>query len=417
MSLNNFFTVGTEAPRFSCLIATCKTWPATTVQPALLSAAGARVSALSPGPLLWSSHVAERIKGPRDPISAAVQLRALLDERTFDWVIVADDDLLRAVLEVTDRNKLSRWFPFNPLDDVALGVLTSKYGFALHAPAAGIPVPESFVVDSVAAAASQAEIFGYPVVLKGRQGFSGSDVNVVADKAALLRASAQHIERYGRVLVQRHVVGINVSASILYHRGTLSGYKAYRAECCYPNDTSASTVHEFFDHPSLDAIVRAVGTLTGFHGMLGIDFVYEEKTGTLYAIEINPRPTIGFAGARANVAYFSPLVTKFFEDESGPGIAYAGADRLQSYFPNYLMYYVSRADKHDPQTTRRLKASFGEYRADEWRLAAWQLLRFARDCFRDVFHLGPVKGAARNGIRANGSTQSHLAREYTGTSS
>src|SRR5271155_1213575 len=181
---------------YSCLLATCKAWPGTAVLPSLLSGAGASVSVFSPGPYLHlSSHLDERIKGYRDPKRAAAELLKLLEHRHFDWVIVADDDLLRALLETSDRAKLAPWFPFDPFGDAGR-LLTSKFGFAAEAARAGIPAPESTLAESVPIVAAYASVFGYPVVLKGDRGFAGLEVDVVWDEETLRVKSAVHLARY-----------------------------------------------------------------------------------------------------------------------------------------------------------------------------------------------------------------------------
>jgi len=370
----------------------------------------------SPGPYLHlSSHLDERIKGYRDPKRAAAELLKLLEHRHFDWVIVADDDLLRALLETSDRAKLAPWFPFDPFGDAGR-LLTSKFGFAAEAARAGIPAPESTLAESVPIVAAYASVFGYPVVLKGDRGFAGLEVDVVWDEETLRVKSAVHLARYGRVLVQRFVPGVSASACVLYQRGALAAYKAYRSECCYPTPTSASTVHDYFSHPALESIVRTVGTVTGFHGLLGIDFMHDEKTDRLYAIEINPRPTIGFSGTATNRAFFTPFVADFLSNTPGRGVAYDGHDPTQSYFPGYLFYFLTRADRSEPGSKRRLKACLNEYRREDWRLACWEIVRFARDRAWGALRALVNRDAPARTASLLEDTQSHEAREFTTTS-
>jgi hypothetical protein len=347
------------------------------------------VSAFSPGPFLrLSSHVSGRFAAPRDPVKAALRLRALLSKRYFDWVIVADDDLLHALLENGSRNELVPWLPFDPLDEATVALLTSKHAFAAQAPGHGIPVPESVLARSLSELLGAATLLGYPLVLKGDRGFSGAEVDIVSDEAALRRRAGRHFERYGAVLVQRYAGTASAAASVLYHRGRPSAYSAYRTLCGYPNATSASTVHETFEHPALDGIVRAVGRATGFHGLLGIDFIHDAASGALYALEINPRPTIGFSGTLANRQFFSPFVAEFLADRAGPGTVYAGAERVRVYFPTFLCYLATRRGAPDPQNQQRLGLCLREARHADWRLAAWELVRFVRDLVVKRVRLG-----------------------------
>ncbi len=329
----------------TCLLATCETWVSTTALPPLLRRAGVQVTGLSPWPLRLSGHVRENLAAPRDPAEAAHRVRTVLRERNFDWVIIADDALLRALVEGGDRRDLAGWFPVNPFDEDALAFVLSKHAFTERAPQFGIPVPEFVFATTAHAAAGQAQAIGFPVVVKGPHGFGGLEVHVASNASEVIAASATLIERYGRVVVQRLIGGVNAGACVVYDRGVPLGFKAYVAQCAYPTPNSASTVHELFSHRSIEPIVRAIGAATGFHGMLGVDFMYEAQTDSLWAIEVNPRPTLGFAGAAANVEFFTPVLTRFFNGSGRelPTVRYDGPARLQAYFRGISSTHCGRA--------------------------------------------------------------------------
>lgn len=366
------------AERFRCLIATCQTWASTTALPALLKEAGASVVAFSPGPLGLSNYISEHIRASRDAREAAARLCDLLLVRDFDWLIVGDEDLLRALVEC-GAPSLRAKLPIDPLDARSTSFALSKHAFATHAPELSIPTPPGGVATSIEAAAALAAEIGYPVVVKGDRGFGGLEVRVVAGPSLLSVACEPFFSRYGRVLVQRFIEGVPVSACALYAGGKPLAFKSYRAECGYPSRTSASTVHASFRHRELAPIVAAVGDATRFHGMLGIDFMYEPRSDALYAIEINPRPTIAFGGTAANRAFFAPQIARFLRGESGPVVEDPSADPLQAYFPAHLFYVLTSPEGGRAGWQHRLRACLREIRLEEWRLAAWQIARFCYD--------------------------------------
>lgn len=381
-----------------CLIATTLTWSSTTVIPALLVQSGAAVTSFSPGPLGLSGDVSERLICSREPVLAAHQLRDLLRRRRFDWVIVADEMLLLALIEGVDPAAPPDWLPIDPTDRDAVGLALSKHTFAERAAEIDIRVPEFGFATSMADALRRAREFGFPVVLKGDRGFAGSEVRVCRDTGSLARAIDELIARSGRVLVQRHIVGSPASACVLYDRGAVVAYKAYRAECSYPDVHAASTVHTFFEHPDIEATARALGRATEFHGMAGIDFITDGDR--LFALEINPRPTIGFAGTVANRAFFSPSIRRFLACEPALGtIAYDGREAMQTYFPGYLCYFLKNLAKRDALAFDRLAASLREARSRDAILAAWGISRFAYDEIAN--RLPGVRTAV---ARARGST-------------
>ena len=363
-----------------CLIATCQTWSSTTVLPRLLVEAGATVTSLSPGPLGLSRDLSERLRLAREPDVAAAQLLSLLGRRRFDWVFVADELLLRALVERRDSSAPADWLAVDPSDSRAVEFLLSKHAFVERANSLGIPVPASRFASSSAEAALRANEVGYPVVVKGDRGFGGLEVRIARDETELTRISRGFLARYPRVLLQRFIAGTRVSACALYDKGQLNAYKIYRAECTYPDAHSASTVHEFFSHASIEETLRKLGGATRFHGMAGVDFMHESETGALFAIEVNPRPTIGFGGSVANRRFFAPAIAGLLRHERvlQPAV-YDGREPIQSYFPSHLFYLATTGEQRDPKSLARLSACLREGRLRDWRLVLWETARFCYD--------------------------------------
>ncbi len=364
--------------RPSCLIATSQTWPSTAVLPSLLAEAGIRTIGFSPGQLAHNGHVSEHIRCSREPSEAAAELAALRVRRRFDWTIVGDEFLLRELARRPDRDAFTDWFPIHPSDGTALDLLVSKFAFALAGPRLGLAIPESFVAATLDEALAHAALLGYPVVLKGDRGFAGIEVRIAGDEQAARATAASVLRRYGRVLVQRHIDGLRVGVSVLYAGGEPLVYSSYRTVCCFPTPTSPSTVHEFFAHPDIESVVRSIGSATGFHGMLGIDFMVDSANG-LHPIEINPRPTLSFCGTAANRRFFAPFVKRFVRGEHGAPLAFDGRETTQTYFPGHLFYFVTANGERDWRALGRLTACLREARLAHWRVSAWEIARFGYD--------------------------------------
>lgn len=333
----------------------------------------------------------ERYRGSRDPREAARQVRDLLALRYYDRIVIGDEMLLRALYA---DGRFGPWLPVDADRTAAVDLVTSKHAFVKRAPQLGINIPESTIAGTPAQIRAAARRIGFPVVLRGDAGFGGSDVRVCADGSALERACAELLTRNAHLVVQRFVDGEPTSACVLYDRGRVVALKSYRAQCAFPDARSASTVHEFFSHPAIGAAARALGAATGFHGMLGMDFVYDGDA--LHALEINPRPTIGFSGTVANRAFFAPFVARFVNGEAGAqAVEYDGRVRLATYFPGYLFYLTTAAARRDPLALRRVPACLGQAGTKDVLLALWEITRFVSDRIRKRFpHTGPAMGRA-----------------------
>ncbi|HEX8805455.1 MAG TPA: ATP-grasp domain-containing protein [Candidatus Aquilonibacter sp.] len=358
--------------------------------PHLLHDAGVSTTAFSPWHLKLNPYVSEHIAGSRDVVEAAAQLEQLLALRRFNWVIIADDDLLRALVERSNIAAPPSWLPFDPRNSDARSLLLSKHEFAGCATHFGIPVPESHLAGTVEEAALHAENLGFPVVLKGAYGSAGDAVHVVNDASALHAASAKFFASCRHVLVQRYVKGPVAAAYVLYDRGEVVGASTHLLECPFPNGFSAPTLRLPFVHPTVNAALYAVGAATHFHGLAGIDFVQDEKTGELFALEVNPRPTAGFSDGPATRKFFAPLVAAFLKGQAPRMRVYDGPASAQ--FPAYLFYFLMRADKRSTQSYRHALDSLAKMRADNARLAAWQVARFMRDQVRSFAdRMSPVE--------------------------
>ena len=358
------------------LVATALTWSSTVALPRLLFEAGLRVTGMSPGPLGLCPHVATHRVTSRDPQRAANDVITLLERRSFDWVVIADDVLLEALLARDADRRAAAWAPFDRADPAIGRFLLSKHAFIEDAGRFGIPIPPSCLVSSVDHALAFAAELDYPIVVRGDRGFAGTDVSVATSPLELRRGAAASIERYGRAAVQHFVRGSSISVSVVFASGVPLAMKAYRTECGFPTSTSASTRHAHFAHPEIEAIVRRIGARTGFDGMAGIDFMHDSATNELFAIEVNPRPTLGFSGADANRAFFAPAIRRFLRGDGETLDSYDGREPVQSYFPGHLFFALTHPRETD---ARSVRAACAEFRPSDWRTASWEIARFARD--------------------------------------
>lgn len=332
--------------------------------------------ALSPGPLRLCAHVAAHLPISRHPVHAAHELEATLAKHSFDRVVVADEVLLRALVDQIGERRDAPWAPFDLTDPAIGGFLLSKHAFVETADRFGIPIPPSRIVSSVDHALAYAAEFEYPVIVRGDKGFAGMEVALAGSPAELRRSTAASIERYGRAAIQRFVRGSSVSASVLYASGIPLAIKAYRTDCGFPTPTSASTRHTHFTHPAIEPIVRAIGARTGFDGMAGIDFMHDPATNELFAIEVNPRPTLGFGGSHVSRAFFAPAIRRSLGDDPAALVVYDGRESVQTYFPGHLFFALTHPQESD---ARAVSAALAEFRPGDWRTALWEIARFLRD--------------------------------------
>ncbi len=318
----------------------------------------------------------ESVKCSRDPRVAASQLQSYLESNGFDLVIIADEDLLCAFLDRPSLNGSRKYLPIDPAHPTSRQLVASKHSFIENADALGLPVPKYRFATTCDDAVVAAGDIGYPVILKGDRGFAGLQVRRASNAAGVRRYARKFLKAYSRVLIQQEIVGEAVSACAVYDRGRLSALKSFRAECEYPRTFSPSTVHGYFAHATVQKVVTSLGEATGFHGLAGIDFMYDAASNQVFVIEFNPRPTIGFGGASANRAFFSAALKRLlYQKPLVSAEIYDGKEDTQAYFPSYIFYLIGRAKRYDSRTLRRLRLCLREFRRGTWKIVVWEFIR------------------------------------------
>jgi hypothetical protein len=349
----------------------------------LIRDAQATVVVLCPTILAVVCGFGERVTCAREPQLAAVQLQSYLEAHAFDLVIIADEELLCAFLELPTRNGTRKYLPIDPTHATPLQLITSKHSFIENADALGLPVPEYRLANTCEDAVGAADEIGYPVIVKGDRGFAGLQVRRAVNAAGVRRFAQSFLKRYSRVLIQQEIVGEAVSACAVYDHGKLSALKSFRAECEYPRTFSPSTVHRYFAHPTVEDVVSRLGKTTGFHGLAGVDFMYEASTDEIFLIEFNPRPTIGFAGAEANRTFFSGALKRLLYQKSPVSAEiYDGKEDTQCYFPSYLFYLLGCGKTYNDKTAQYLRLCLNEFRRGHWKIIIYEFLRFVAGPFR-----------------------------------
>jgi hypothetical protein len=181
--------------------------------------------------------------------------------------------------------------------------LHDKGGFAAHAAAFGLTVPESYGLGDPAARALATQ---HDVIVKPLHACSGRGIRRIARGAALPPPEA--------ALVQRLVVGEEFSNCTLAHEGRVLGTAVYRGTLM---SGSVAVGFERVDHPAIEAWIRRFVASVGWTGFIAFDFIVD-AAGIPWGIECNPRTTSGlhfFAEADLAPAILDPAHPLRFRPE------------------------------------------------------------------------------------------------------
>jgi predicted ATP-grasp superfamily ATP-dependent carboligase len=224
----------------------------------------------------------------------------------YTRIILADEPTLWAAIDLGEREWLEGWFPV-PLDSDSVDLLDSKVRFLVEAQRAGLNVPPFEVCHNMHEARRAASSLRYPVFVKGPRGLAGSGLRFAHNEADL-ESQLSTFSFEAPVVVQACVEGDAGSISVLYDHGRPTCWFSYLMKQTWPNRFSSASAAHVVTHPDAEALVDGVGAMTSFHGLGGIDWVWDRQRNRWFLLEFNPRPTpVYYLGERVGADFKAAL--------------------------------------------------------------------------------------------------------------
>jgi glutathione synthase/RimK-type ligase-like ATP-grasp enzyme len=276
-------------------------WAGVLRLPSLLRRAGADVAlfAEAGSKVRMSRFIDDHVEAPAEANAFVAALRdhfAQAPER-YEWLILGNEPTLDAVARCGSPDWTRGFFPVDPADEQAIARITCKAAFAKACDAAGVPVPMSCAASSLDELRSAAGAIGYPMIIKPNRGWAGDGVRKVRDETELITAYGQ-VRDLQPFIAQRFLDGKVGSTQMLLDHGVPVCWSSSLKRQCWPEPFGPGCVREMCDDPQIEPILRAVGGVTGFHGLCGIDWIRRADDERIVVLEFNPRPTPAFEAAR-----------------------------------------------------------------------------------------------------------------------
>ena len=163
----------------------------------------------------------------------------------------------------------------------------SKAGFSRLLQELGLPQP---VTDLAKSEAELRAVMRFPCVVKTAIGTASRGVWLVHDEAGLMRALEELGAKDGfadGVLVQDFVDGATEKAQMVFCRGQLLGFHAYRQLAAGAGGGEARK--ESVRRPQVRAHVESIGERLRWHGALSVDYILASADAVPRYIDCNPR--------------------------------------------------------------------------------------------------------------------------------
>ena len=257
-----------------------------------------------------SRFIAHRISCRRGSAATALATREHLhiEGNQYNSVVIADEPTLLALLEGNSGEWLKGWFPV-PLSPQYIRRIRSKVDFLIDCREAGILTPQFEVCTDESQLRAAIEHVGFPLFIKSARGFAGSGLLFAATPADL-KGQMDKVTFDEPVLVQAEIAGDTGSIPVLYDRGRPVCWFAYRMKFTWPTRFSSACTVAISARAGIAELVRAVGNLTGFNGLCGLDWMWDRTTDRIVLLEFNPRPLpTAYLGHYAGVDFSKALRT------------------------------------------------------------------------------------------------------------
>ena len=180
----------------------------------------------------------------------------------------------------------------------AIALAADKLMMGMHLSAAGIPTPPCQRIVPVEGLPAD---FAYPAVLKPVDG-AGSLQTFLVHGPGAVPAEARSLPE---AILQPLVPGTPMSASFLVGaegRSMLMGVGRQWVDLAGDKFTYKGGTVPTRSRVPTDAAQRAVDSIPGLRGWVGVDFIWDEGSPEITILEVNPRVTTSYLGLRSLVA-------------------------------------------------------------------------------------------------------------------
>ncbi len=256
----------------------------------------------------WDIHIAAKTSDQKEYIS---NLEKVLQARTYDWVILADDTVNFIANEyLSDKNVIQKIFPVSALvSQDEKKMLGSKTGLHILSQKYRIVSPRGVICQDIGELEKTIEDFLFPALLKTDQGGGGQGVfKCQSAEDAIQGYKNLRNTQKKNILLQEYIQGKIVAAETLFSRGELVAAQSSEVLKNIHGEFSISMIREYGGHELLRSTLREIGNKLELDGFYSFTFMYTASTNTYYLIEADPRPQSWFALAHFAGVNFSEAI-------------------------------------------------------------------------------------------------------------
>lgn len=207
-------------------------------------------------------------------------LQAYIHEQGVQGVIGGDIASTGLLHEIREQLIGVTVFPTSDRDTLEL--LDDKWRFQEFMVGHGIPCPKAVLLESMDHVHSLAQSVGFPLVVKPLFGESGHGIVRIEDSQAL----AAHLESGSKyatlpLILQEFAPGGDADISVLAFEG--------RVVCHVIHAREAGCTLRFMENREVLDVAERIISAARYTGVANIDIRLDERTGSVFVLECNPR--------------------------------------------------------------------------------------------------------------------------------
>ena len=371
------------------IIALNENWTGISRLPSGLSRAGFKVFALCPKKSLIAKtkYLANTILYPtftysRSKLVFIWMIFAMLKFRP-DVVLPGDED---AILAMQELARLTKKIPFlsfiSKVFRESLGpeefdsLVLSKSDFQAKCKEWGVRTPQNIIVNNLDEAIKASGQMTFPLVIKHDSGYGGSGVHICENSDELKK----HFQQIGMpslmtkvknqikklffvtvlsskqsISLQQYIDGVVGLAPFCAQDGEVFAINQMMKIRTFPGKTGPTAVAEGIDNEELKIFVKTVAKKLSLNGFNSLDFIIDSKNGTLFIIELNPRPTPSCHIGEGHIV--NDLCEFYFNGLNNKPL-------MKKSFHPYVIAMYPGEKRRDPQS-EYIKSSFHDVPTDD----------------------------------------------------
>ncbi|HEV7621840.1 MAG TPA: ATP-grasp domain-containing protein [Flavisolibacter sp.] len=292
---------------YNVLIASLENWDTLAEMPSILKKGGCTVDILCSNNewLKANSYHRHWIESEKEPDGYASQLISLVQQNSYDWVILGDEPLIKLMNDkIEDEELFKKILPLTKIENRQ--ILSSKAGLSEFCEKHQIISPKFIVHKGSSNINELGTDLNFPVIIKKDLSWGGSGV-MVCDNFDQLFQQVRNISNDETVIIQEYIKGREIPVEALFSKGELVSFTVSEILSHDKDQFSYSTRRNYFGNKGLEKMLTILGEKMGINGFANLAYIYSSENNNYYLIEADLRPNSWMTGKHVRNVFINGI--------------------------------------------------------------------------------------------------------------